>query len=222
MDFFCFIFPFAFSFHPAFRFYRQWRVFLPANLITACFFISWDILYTHLGVWEFNPNYTLSPRFFNLPLEEVFFFVAIPYACVFSYHCLTLYVQRSFDPRFWDSLSILLPVLLLVVAVLHFEKLYTSVTFTLLGLFIVFLKFRKVNYLYRFFICFLFIFPFFMISNGILTGSFIDEPVVNYNDSLYLGVRLFTIPLEDVFYGMLLLLCNISLFELFISRRKRT
>ena len=64
----------------------------------------------------------------------------------------------------------------------------------------------------------------FLIVNGILTGSFIDEEVVRYNDQENVGLRLGTIPLEDVFYGMLLMVMPIAIWEwledYFYYRRK--
>jgi lycopene cyclase domain-containing protein len=45
--------------------------------------------------------------------------------------------------------------------------------------------------------------------NGILTGLFIDDSVVWYNNSHTLGMRIGTIPLEDFFYAFLLIVMNI-------------
>jgi lycopene cyclase domain-containing protein len=60
--------------------------------------------------------------------------------------------------------------------------------------------------------------PFFLV-NGILTGTFLDEEVVWYNEQAIMGMRLGTIPIEDLFYGMLMMLLNVSVYEWMQSRR---
>lgn len=66
-------------------------------------------------------------------------------------------------------------------------------------------------------ITYLVILPFFFASNGLLTGSLLDAPIVWYNNEHNLRLRLTTIPIEDVFYGLLLILLNLALYECAIS-----
>lgn len=220
VDFFCIIFPLIFSFTSKFDFYKHWRSFLTPCLSVAAFFIAWDIIFTWLGVWSFSDKYTTGVKVGNLPIEEVLFFICIPYACGFSYYCFKKYFKFEKLNKFTNWFYIVLSVALLLVALFNLTRLYTSVTFILLAIVLVYLVYRKKNYLSIFFVCYLFILIPFFISNGILTGSFIDRVVVSYNENHNLGIRMMTIPFEDTFYGMLLLLLNTIGFEYLYSKNK--
>ena len=209
----CIFFPLAFSFHPRLRFYRQWRHFWAPCLFTAVFFLAWDILFTKIGVWSFNPKYVCGISFFSLPLEEYLFFFCIPYACVFTYYSLGLFFSFSRFSQIADILTWLLIGCLSVIGAVSLSRLYTSVTFLLLSALLLFIIRRRLAFLPQFYCSFLIILIPFFISNGILTGSFTAEPVVIYNNHFNLGLRMFTIPVEDTFYGMILLLMNVTGFE---------
>ena len=49
------------------------------------------------------------------------------------------------------------------------------------------------------------------IINGYLTW----RPIVLYGEEHYLGIKLFTIPIEDFFYGFALLTLNIAIWEFY-------
>src|SRR4029078_2752814 len=85
VDLFTLIIPLLFSFHPKIEFYKSWRYFFPANIIVAAMFITWDIFFTSEGIWSFNPDYITGIYFFNQPMEEILFFICIPFSCVFTY-----------------------------------------------------------------------------------------------------------------------------------------
>ena len=48
--------------------------------------------------------------------------------------------------------------------------------------------------------------------NGVLTGYGLENPIVNYNPKDIIGIRLLTIPIEDIGFGFGLFLLNIYLF----------
>lgn len=223
VNFLSVVVPFLFSFHPRLRFYKTWFAFWPATLITAAFFISWDILYTHLGVWGFNPDYLSGFYLFHLPLEEWLFFICIPYASVFTYASLKVLIKRDLLAAVAYPISYGLSVGLLIMGLLSVPKLYTSVTFLLSGLFLLYLILKlKPTYLGYFYLGYMVVFagPFLLV-NGLLTGSFLDNPVVWYDNTQNLGIRVFTIPVEDFVYGFLLILMNVVLYEIFISRKQK-
>ena len=58
--------------------------------------------------------------------------------------------------------------------------------------------------------------------NGILTGSGIEDAVVRYNDAEIIGLRLLTIPIEDLFYGFELFLLNVFFYQAFETKFKET
>ncbi len=216
INFFAILIPFIVSFDKRNYFFSRWKYLFPAIAVTGLFFILWDILYTSLGIWGFNPRYLTGIYIFNLPVEEVLFFITIPFATVFTYDTLIYLVKNDYLRKASRTISFTLVTLLFVVAVFNLSKLYTSVTFLLTASFILFHELViKPTYLGRFYFSFLVLMVPFFIINGILTGSFIEEEVVWYDNSHNLSFRLFTIPVEDLFYGLLLILMNITLFEYF-------
>lgn len=215
INFFTILVPFIYSFHPKLNFHKTWKSFFPAVIITGFGFILWDMYFTHLGVWGFNEQYLTGINIGNLPLEEMLFFLCIPYACVFTFHCLSLYLPELNSSLQQKSTAVLV-LIFLIAGIAGYPKLYTSVTFlSLSALLAISMWVLKTPWLGRFYIVYgILLLPFFIV-NGLLTGLGLDEPVVYYNEAEMLGVRLLTIPLEDVFYGMELILINLLLYEYF-------
>jgi lycopene cyclase domain-containing protein len=218
VDFLTIFIPLIFSFHPKLKFYKSFKFFLPGNIITAILFIAWDILFTKIGVWGFNENYVLGFYFFNLPVEEVLFFICIPFSCVFTYHSLNLFFHIKWNVKIENIFILTLSLLLLVTGLYFYSKLYTSFTFISLSILLLNFKyFTKINWLARLVVIYpVILIPFFMV-NGVLTGSGLEQPVW-YNNSENLGIRLFTIPIEDIFYGFELIFLNIYFYELFKNK----
>lgn len=209
-----FIVPFLFSFYPKAPFYKKWKYVVPGIVITAVLFIVWDEVFTQIGVWGFNEKYVTGIKIMSLPLEEILFFICIPYACLFTYFALNYLVEKDHLFPHQEIISSIIIVVSLVLGMYFMNKAYTGITFMATGLFVAWhlLKLRP-RYMGRFYFAFGFILIPFFIVNGILTGSFIDEPVVWYNDEENLGLRIGTIPVEDIFYGLLMILMSITIAE---------
>lgn len=218
VDVFCILVPLIASFHPKVNFYKHWRFFWPPCLFTAVFFIVWDVIFTHRAIWSFNPRYLTGVFVYNLPVEEIAFFICVPYACVFTYFCVASYVQLAGYEKAAAKISVALSVVAMIVACFNYYRLYTAITFGLLSILLAIVARRRVSFMPHFYLSYIIILIPFLLSNGILTGAFTDEPVVLYNSEHNLGLRITTIPVEDAFYAMLLLLMNVSGFR-YLSRR---
>ena len=198
--------PFLFSFDKRVSFYQHWPRLFIGILLTGIFFVVWDHIFTDWGIWHFNQNYVLPGGLGNLPWEEVLFFITIPYCCAFVYVCLPFYFRKLNDEKAGWNLFLGTAFALLIAAAIFHQKTYTLfATATCgVGMLLVYLfrrrlpGFRALAFLVSYLVCLL---PFFIV-NGILTAL----PVVIYDDTENIGVRLFTIPAEDVFYGMALVL----------------
>ena len=204
--------PLALSFDKKLQFYKQWKFLMPSIVVVALFYIVFDIYFTKLGVWGFNARYCSSNVFFNLPIEEWLFFIVIPYASVFLHDSIVLYFTKvRLHNKFAKYLSVTLLLILLIIVLFNLEKAYTTYIFSLVILVLIFSFFDKTIVISSFYCTFLAILIPFIIINAILTGSFIDEPIVWYNNNENLGIRFLTIPIEDFGYAFSLILFNLLL-----------
>lgn len=211
--------PLVLSFDKKVSFYKKWKYLFPSMLLPAFIYIIWDIYFVAKGVWSFNENYITGIRLFNLPIEEILFFFVVPYCCVFIYECIHSYFPKLKNKNSGNIILKILACVLLIAGIFFYKKQYTSWTFISNAVFLSTIFLFK-NYFRHFdgtifLIAYcIILFPF-LVVNGFLTAI----PVVLYNDAENLGVKIYTIPFEDIFYGMLLILMNISLYERLRQRK---
>lgn len=192
-------------------------------VIVAFVFIVWDSVFTSFGFWGFNQNYLVGLSIVNLPIEEVLFFFCIPYACVFIYEVIRYYDKNNSVQKWGKRINVVWLLLSVGLLITGWEKWYTFLTAILLILLLSVHQFVLTNnraYLGRFYLAFLFILIPFLLVNGVLTGSFIPDQVVWYNESEIIGFRLYTIPVEDTFYCLLMMLSVITIYESSLRRKE--
>ncbi len=217
INFLTVLFPIILSFDKRVRFYHNWKHIFPGLLISGLLFLFWDYLFTIYGVWSFNPDYIRGLYFLNLPLEEILFFITVPFACIFIYECLNYYIKRDLLASVSVYITYVLILLCLVLLLLFYDKVYSLITFGLLLVILLIAQFIfRLRFLSRFYLAYLVSLIPFYIVNGLLTSI----PVVMYNNEENMSFRVGTIPFEDHFYSMAMLLLNIMLFEYFRNRAK--
>lgn len=214
VDFFTIIVPFLFSFHPKLQFYKQWKAFAFGTLVSGIWFVLWDSYYTKLGVWGFTEQYLIGTKIINLPIEEILFFICIPYSCMFTFHCLDKLTSLQLGNKVTTWASISLCLIFVLGLILFYDRAYTAYTCAVsLSLVILSQFVFKVDWLNRFYWIYgVLLLPFFIV-NGVLTGTGLEQPVVWYNNNENLGIRLLTIPVEDIFYGMSMILMNLLVYK---------
>lgn len=206
--------PLAYSFEKKMRFIKQWKAVFISLTIVATVFLIWDAIFTANGVWGFNPDYHLNFLLFGMPIEEWLFFFCIPYASVFIHYSLEYFQPKLLiSEKTTKYITSFIIVVIVPIIILNTDKSYTFVNYSFLVLVLLLGIFYGVKYLQRFYISFLIILIPFFIVNGILTGTGLDEPVVWYNNAENLGIRLFTIPIEDIGYAFTMIFSNILLIE---------
>jgi lycopene cyclase domain-containing protein len=211
--------PLVMSFSRKAPFYKKWKYASIAILIPAAIFLTWDSAFIAADIWGFNPRYLTGVYFYNLPLEEVLFFICIPYAGVFMYFALSRLIERDYFYFHHELISSVLSVLLMVAGVYHLDNAFTGASCLATGSFLAFqMIVLKPRYMGRFYFAFMLLFIPFLLALEILTGLFSEEPVISYNDAENMGIRIGTVPIESVFNLLLLLAMNVSIFEFLRSK----
>jgi lycopene cyclase domain-containing protein len=218
--------PLALSFDKRVAFFKEWRYVFPSIFAVSLIYLLWDVIFTAIGIWQFNYDYLLGFNVVNLPWEEVFFFIAIPYACLFIYACLRHYFPNLQHAGIARTFSYALLLLIAIVVFMNYNKLYTAVT----GIFLFFTILNQIwvtkgNYLSHVYLAWIIgIIPM-CVVNGFLTSL----PILIYNNAENLGIRIhalplnemkYGIPVEDFFYNLLYMMLMIWIYEARKNRKQ--
>ncbi len=200
--FFTVIICFIASFDKRLQFNKHFGAFLKASVLVAIPFIAWDVWFTAKGVWWFNINYTMGLNIAGLPLEEWLFFIFIPFSCIFTYYSIDKFFKMEWLSGFNNLIVFVTVIVCSVTALLYYDKIYTLITSLSAILTVVYLHFiAKADWISKASLVFTILMLGFLPVNGILTGTGLETPIVNYNPDDFLGIRILTIPIEDAVYG---------------------
>jgi lycopene cyclase domain-containing protein len=196
-------FPLLFSFEKRIRFYTKLKPLAAALVIVGIFFVGWDAFATYNGHWSFNPDYVNDIKLLGLPLEEILFFVTVPYSCLFVFDSIIHFIgdKKLFSPRKW--LFAIIGVLIMLSAFAFYSKEYTFLAILSVGVSILFVSIVNVRLFSSraYWIYTILTLVLFLIFNYILTSV----PVIQYSSSAITGFRVTTIPIEDSLFNFSML-----------------
>lgn len=221
LDILIIIFPFLLSFKWKFSYYRYYKALFPAIAVVGIVYIIWDAIVTARGDWWFNYEYLSGISIVGLPLEEILFFIVVPYSCIFIYENLEFFIpdkKTPFNRFFYIGLILIFS----LAGIFFYYQDYTILALMSCAFFFIIAVWRFPNLLqsrnYWLYIAISMI-PF-IIFNYLLTSI----PIVLYNPSAIWGGdgvwngRFFTIPLEDFFYNFSMLSFYLMLYLYFKKR----
>ncbi len=201
-----------------FYFFNYWKEALSSVFIAAIPFIIWDASVTNRH-WFFAEKYTIGLRILNLPIEEIMFFITVPYACLFTWEMVKRFSKSSNSLDVKNSVVVIIILLFLALSFIAmlYKKEYTAIALLIFSGSILFdLKIGgKIITTKTFLIYFGYVSAFTLVFNGYLTW----RPIVTYDEIYQLGFRIFTIPIEDFFFGYALMIIVTSIFEKMIKHR---
>lgn len=205
------IVPLLCSLMPPFRSFMRWKATIAAILPMAGIFLLWDaaVIGKH---WWFHPSYITGITLARLPIEEILFFFSVPFACLFVWKVLNHFARGTRHPHnqplpLWGVVVLSLCTEILFLCGKSYTGLVVVAWIALLILHRVLSYPLRSSSILTPFIFFVLVSTF--IWNGFLTAL----PITIYDPSYQLGIHIWTLPIEDFVYGLVLIMGTVMLFE---------
>lgn len=88
--------PLICSFWPPLKFYSYLRALFYSIGLIILLYGAWDMIAVWRNHWAFDPGGIWGIKIINLPIEEVLFFIIIPFCCIFTWEAL-LHILKKED-----------------------------------------------------------------------------------------------------------------------------
>jgi lycopene cyclase domain-containing protein len=209
------IVPLIFSFEKRIKFYSKFKALVVSILIVGVFFVGWDILATYRGHWSFNPSYVGMAKLFGLPIEEILFFITVPFSCLFVFKAIVYFLEDKKLLSLKKWVVSIIGLLIIFSALIFLNKEYTFLSIISVGFTVFCVSQVNLNlFLSRAYWIYVLVTLFlFLIFNYILTSF----PVVVYSPNAITGFKVTTIPIEDFLFNFSMLTNYLAVF-LWVSK----
>lgn len=189
----------------------DWKAISTAIIICTAVFLAWEELFVRLGIWGVNEKYTLSARYGNMVLEKWLFYLTWPFAFLILYDSLP---AKNVFGYYAKPMSVFFLVFAILMGWHYQGRLYTTVCCYALAILVTVQLFVvKGAFLGRFYLAyFIFLLPALALESW-LNGSFAHEPITWYDNMENSGFRVFTVPIENLLFLLLLFMLNVTVYE---------
>jgi lycopene cyclase domain-containing protein len=187
---------------------QEWLRLLKVYLFVSVPFVVMDSIVHQRGWWSYNSDYIVDIFILGLPIEEVLFFFVIPFASLYLYSIFSKTTEKlQLDRYEYIGKLILLTIVLIGLALVIIQPLERTIFDVILAYMVLILWiYNKPNFMQSFWIIVMtFIF---VVTNYFLTSL----PIVTYDEMFGSSIRLISIPAEDFFYNISLLLASLVVF----------
>lgn len=212
-----FIIPLSYAVTGKYNFRNKLRYGMPAIFITGFMFLLWDIRFTEVGIWSYDPHYTIGLFHKSLPLEQWMVYLVFPLTALLVYEILKNRFRSLDLNNIYTAVSLLMVVAFAVIAYLFRARVYTFFSFLFTTIYLAYTIFRRQfkSNLTHFFLTFFIVLIPYLILNWILTWNL----AIEYHQEQVLNVWIGMMPVENFVYLFLLLLINITVYE-YLSVKK--
>lgn len=90
----CLAGPLVLSFSRKIKFFKHPARLVQSVLFPLSVFLLWDYIAVLRGHWSFNEKYVSGIYILNLPIEEILFFIVIPFCALFTWEVVKYYSGR--------------------------------------------------------------------------------------------------------------------------------
>jgi lycopene cyclase domain-containing protein len=178
--------------------------------IMALIFSIWDQIVTGKW-WVFNQKFILEIKIGNLPIEEILFFFSIPFACLLIWENLSQFKIKNSQIKNFNPAAMLAFLFICIGVVFLATRMeYSSIVSLILGIMIL------IDFIFQKLLAqktTLIFFGIVVILTTIFNNFLTSLPILIYDNAYKTGFLFGTMPIEDVFYGLILIFGNISLYE---------
>jgi len=215
LNLFLFLIPLFFSFDKKAFPIEKLKSTIAATLIAGIIFSAIAIFFVIFKVWSFNPAYLVGVYYRELPLEQYLFSFTFSFAGLGIYHYLNAKFPNNHLQKFSLSVSNLMLGVCVAFLFFAYAKWYTVITFSVLFILLLYIEYlNKLRFMYRFYRAYVVCLIPFYICYGIIC----NWPIIQYQATETVKLKVSNIPLENHFYIMGMLLLAVYVSEFFEKR----